>query len=163
MVIPVIHNAVPATASRRPSSARATSSNFPYVLRPCHSLLQGPHTPEQKTYNSAVVPQAGAAVPSVGTRGTPGCEFALPVTATHQGLPQSLTRQFQQRLEADLAVRDPPAATSPMSWVPATAALIEDWVDVIPADTELGPQPALYCCSLRPEAPAPDWAWAGLA
>lgn len=97
------------------------------------------------------------------TRGTPGCEFALPVTATHQGLPQSLTRQFQQRLEADLAVRDPPAATSPMSWVPATAALIEDWVDVIPADTELGPQPALYCCSLRPEAPAPDWAWAGLA
>lgn len=99
--------------------------------------------------------------PLVSSQHSTAKPHPLTHTPQHTGaqLPQSLTMQFQQRDDAALAVCVPVKVASVMSAVPATAALMDDCVEVRPADTEEGPVPGLNCSSLRPAAaaPAPDW------
>jgi hypothetical protein len=60
------------------------------------------------------------------------------------------TMQFQQRDDAEDAAARPNAVASETSWLPLTAALMEDCVAVREEDVTLGPVPARNCKRLRP-------------
>jgi hypothetical protein len=60
------------------------------------------------------------------------------------------TMQFQQRCDADDAAPRPNEVASDTSWLPLTAARMEDCVAVRELDVTLGPVPVRNCKTLRP-------------